>query len=167
MGEMTSRRRTHSNAFGPRSDPAVINFLHPIKRRLCSVYAVEVQVDDVLKYGNKLNDGCKVTAAYLDEREEDPSPATSPSEGELSPLSRVFYHVEEREVEDEGEEEGDVNEGEDKDEEAKPIALNGTVRIQWESKCGRCRQSQLFEGLEILEVLRRVGSKWDEEEQED
>lgn len=41
-----------------------------IKRQLCSVYAVEVQVGDVLKYGNRVNDGCKVTRVGLEDENE-------------------------------------------------------------------------------------------------
>ena len=35
-------------------------------RKLCTVYAIEVQVGDILKWGNPVNDNCEVTAVGLE-----------------------------------------------------------------------------------------------------
>jgi len=132
---VAGRRRTHFDAFGTPPDTYGIAVPPSIRRRLCSVYAVEVQVGDILKYGNALNDGCKVTEADL--------------RGQA--LST----------------EGDTNDDYEETiqvRDAPPVNLNGTVRIQWETKDGQSKLSQYFAGLEKLEVLRVIGKRGNREE---
>lgn len=132
---VAGRRRTHFDAFGAPPDTYGVAVPPSIRRRLCSVYAVEVQVGDILKYGNALNDGCKVTEADL--------------RGQA--LST----------------EGDTNDDYEETiqvRDAPPVNLNGTVRIQWETKDGQSKLSQYFAGLEKLEVLRVIGKRGNREE---
>ena len=149
---LAGRRVSHSTAFsgidmtGTNSYGVAVNPL--VKRRPCTVFAVEVQKGDVLKYGNFINDGCKVMDCYVEERR----------------VRGGVYSMEDME---------DVSSV------GGPVTMGGTVRIQWQPRSevrdrdqmdvdsddsndgGGYRCSQLFEGMEMLQVLRVVeGWEW-------
>lgn len=107
----------------PRTPPLLSprTITHPAPpQELISIYALCVRPGDILAYGNKLNDGCTVTACYPDERRPDLV------------------------LRDEGEG-GEV---------ARPVRMNGGIRIRWRDGETGEMLSQLFEGLEVLEVRR-------------
>ena len=161
------RRRTYSTAFG-LSRLTTSSYGVPLppvtKRRLCTVFAIEVQVGDILKYGNEINDGCKVTQVGLEEREE------QQQDQPLQIESGIDNGDDDDDDKEEDKEDG-KGEYEERIQAAVPVDLNGTVRIQWETEAEAgewlWRRSQLFEGLEMLQVLRVVGKKKNLKEDEE
>ena len=124
----------------------------------CSVYALQVQVGDILKYGNTVNDGCRVTYVCCDDREGYTVAGNNDSDNRGENGGNVHGEVRE----------GNTNDsGERKEEELQPVRLNGTVRIQWEDKKDGKRKFQLFEGMERLEVLRGDNKEEGRETQND
>ena len=125
--------------------------------RRCTVYALQVQKGDVLKYGNEVNDGCKVTAMYPDDREDAPVLVDDEDDDDGSGGGSGSSA---RSEDSEG---NGGNPTEGRETVLQPVRLNGIVRIEWEDKDGG-RSSQLFEGLEKLEVLRGDGNEEEEGE---
>ena len=138
-------RPTLTNSYGVRVPPEV-------RRRLCTVRAIEVMRGDILMYGNLINEGCVVTDSFLEDgwarRPGVNRDGPEPEEMDGGPVImsggvRILWApLREVQREENGGMEVDVDEDDFQDE--------------------GYRRNELFEGMRELQVLREVrGFGWD------